>query len=135
MFGEGEVPDILPGNSQLSFEDAADLLFSEMERLFGLHQEDFSLRQTQVDSAFYRYTGSGDHIVWKERVYGQRPLSLYSAPAISWGIPYQPAKACYDPQTGSRGNEKNIWNGTVYARIESPDEFRIVSPSCLLRKT
>ena len=126
VFGEGEVPDILPENSQLSFEDAADLLFSEMERLFGLHQEDFSLRQTQVDSAFYRYTGSGDHIVWKERVTDSGRY-LFTLRQQFRGIPYQPAKACYDPQTGSRGNEKNIRNGTVYARIESPDEFRIVS--------
>lgn len=126
VFLEGAVPDILPENSSLSYEAATAFFFEEFERLFGLGRADFTIRKTIVDSAFYRYTGSGHSIQWKERA---TPTGryLFTFRQQFEGIPYQPALDCYDPQQHKLGREKNIRNGTIGARITDTQHFRIVS--------
>lgn len=125
-FSEGAVPDILPENSSLSYQAATDFFFGEFQRLFGLGREAFSIRQTIIDSAFYRFTGSGENIVWKERATATGRY-LFTFRQQFHGIPYQPALECYDPQNWKLGSEKNIRNGTIAARITDTAHFRIVS--------
>lgn len=126
VFEDGAVPDMLPENSSLSYEAATGFLYDEFQRLFGLGREDFSIRQTIVDSAFYRCSGSGKDIVWKERA-TDTGRYMFTFRQQFRGIPYQPALDCYDPQHWKLGSEKNIRDGRASARITDTAHFRIVS--------
>lgn len=125
-FEAGVVPDILPENSSLGFEAATAFFYDEFQRLYGLGRADLCLRQTIIDSAFYRYAGSGNHIRWKEQA-TDTGRYLFTFRQQFYGIPYQPALDCYDPQHFKLGSEKNIRNGTIAARITDTQHFRIVS--------
>ncbi|MGI6688713.1 MAG: hypothetical protein ACOX6Y_10310 [Christensenellales bacterium] len=126
VFLDGTVPDILPENSSLSYEAATEFIFGEFQRLYGLGREDFSIWKAAINSAFYRYSGSGANIVWKERV-TDTGRYLFTFRQQFDGIPYQPALECYDPQHYKKGSEKHIRNGLISAQITDTEHFRIVS--------
>lgn len=126
VFDNEAVPDILPENSSLGFEEARDFIYGEIQRLFGLGPADLVLRQTQVDSSFYRYTRKAGQIIWGSRA-SDTGRYRFTFQQYFYGIGYQPALNCYDPQNFKLGKEKSIRSGSLSFRITDPAHFRIVS--------
>lgn len=124
VYPGGAVPDVLPENNQMGYQEAVDILHAELGRLFSLTKDDLVVEETTVLSRLYRRDEHGAEFIWRE------PITQKGEYAIQFrqrfhGITYYPAKACY--QQPSLGREDAIPGGMVYAKMTDEADFGITA--------
>lgn len=92
---KGQIPDRKPENVDMAYEEALNYSLEEINRLWGLKEENFRISEVNIQDCFYNYSGKNDSIVWGKPE-TDKGRYLFVLNQQIHGIDVEAGDECYD---------------------------------------
>ncbi len=121
-YTKGQTPDRKPENVEMTYAEALKLGYKEMEKIWGLKEDNLRITKVNIQDCFYYYSGKNESMVWGKRETDQGRYIMVFAQNMC-GIDVEAATECYDIL--GLDSEKNFYSPYCYISLSDIQNIKI----------